>query len=88
MGELVKSGTIVDLILLLVAVEFVLLFLLVRFTGRGPSVFVLLPNLLAGAFLLLALRAALQQADWTWVAAWLAAAGAAHLADLWSRWKR
>lgn len=88
MAELFASGTIVDLILLFVAIEFALLFALQRWRGRGPSAFNLLPNLLAGAFLLLALRAAITQSHWTWIAAWLAAGLAAHLADLWSRWKR
>jgi apolipoprotein N-acyltransferase len=46
------------------------------------------PTLRAGAALLLALRAAITGAAWPWIAAWLAAAGLAHLADLRTRWSR
>ena len=45
-------------------------------------------SLLAGAFLLLALRAALTAEPWTTVALWLAGALAAHLADVARRWRR
>jgi hypothetical protein len=48
----------------------------------------LMPNLLAGAALLLALRLALADADWWWLALALTTALIAHLADLQSRWKR
>lgn len=44
-------------------------------------------NLLAGLALLLAVRLVLAQAAWFWVAACLAAAGLAHLADLRARWR-
>lgn len=88
MAELFASGVIVDLILLLIAVEAALLYALTRWIGRGPSLAELLPNLLAGAFLLLALRAVITGAEWKWTAACLAAALVAHLADLRSRWTR
>jgi hypothetical protein len=86
MRDLVLSGRIVDAILLLVAVELVVLTLIRHRTGRGPGGTLLLPNLLAGCALLLALRAALGGAAWPWSAAWLAAAGVAHVADLAMRW--
>jgi hypothetical protein len=85
---LVESGRIVDLILALVAVQFVALWLYRRATGKGPAPADLAPNLLAGAALLLALRAALIQAGWFWVALFLAAGLAAHLVDLARRWPR
>ena len=44
--------------------------------------------LLAGAFLLLALRAALTGASWIPVALWLLAALFAHLVDLVRRWRK
>jgi hypothetical protein len=44
--------------------------------------------LLAGACLMLALRAALVGASWEWVAAPMAGAGVAHLLDLRLRWRR
>jgi hypothetical protein len=46
-----------------------------------------LPNLLAGAGLLLALRAALTHQPMTTVAVWLLVGLAGHLADLALRWE-
>jgi hypothetical protein len=86
MHELFASGRIVDLILGLVAAEASLLCAYHRLTGRGPAHPDLLANLLAGALLLLAVRAALVDASWPVVAAILAAALAAHLWDLRRRW--
>jgi hypothetical protein len=82
----IASGRAVDAILLLVFVEAIVVLLLAR-RGRGPGA-ALLPTLIAGAALLLALRAALMQAPWTAVAAWLAAAGLAHGVDLALRLRR
>jgi hypothetical protein len=85
---LIASGRIVDAILGLVVVQFVALVLYRRATGRGPAPADIAFSLLAGAGLLLALRAALTGADWTSIAAFLVAALAAHLADLVRRWPR
>jgi len=86
MQQLVVSGRIVDLILLLVVLEVVVLGYIRARRGSGIEWRALLPNLLAGASLLLALRAAITGADWPWIAVWLAAAGLAHVADLRVRW--
>lgn len=88
MSQLFASGDIVDLILALVAAEALVLAALRRWTGRGPPLGALLGNLLAGACLLLALRAALTGAPWQTTAGWLAAAFVAHLWDLGQRWPR
>ena len=87
MQQLVVSGRIVDLILLLVAVEVVVLGCIRARRGSGIEWRALLPNLLAGAALLLALRAAITGAAWPWIALWLAVAGLAHVADLRTRWQ-
>jgi hypothetical protein len=88
LADLVKSGQLVELVLMLVALEAAaLLFYRLR-TGNGPEPLGLVFNLAAGSALMLALRAALQQADWTQVAAFLVLALAAHLADLARRWKQ
>ena len=88
MGDLIASGRLVDLILGLVVAEAGLVLAYRSRTGRGVAFVDLLCNQLAGAFLLLALRAALTQAGWTWIALNLSAALAAHLADLRRRWQR
>ena len=55
-------------------------------TGRGPAPAHLLPNLGAGAALLLAALLAAQNAPWLAVAAALGGALVCHLLDLRSRW--
>ena len=76
------SGRIVDVILVLVAIEAVVLLALRHWTGRGPAPVPLLCNLGSGAALMLAVRAALVQAPWPVVAGWMLASLAAHLGDL------
>lgn len=71
---------------MLVVVEALLLGLYHRSTGLGPAPADLLPNLLAGAMLLLALRLALSQSWWGWVALVLLLSLVAHLLDLRRRW--
>ena len=88
MAELFASGRLVDLILALVVVEAAALILYWRRFGGGVAPFDLLPNLCAGAFLLLALRAALTGGGWMPASGCLAAAGLAHLADLYRRWRK
>ncbi len=87
MAELFASGRLVDIILALVVVEAALLTLYWRRRRRGVSPVDLLPNLCAGTFLLLALRATLAGSEWTVACACLAAAGLAHLVDLGRRWR-
>jgi hypothetical protein len=84
-SELFGSGRIVDLIVVLMLLEGIALFVYRRRTGRGIATLDWVWNLLAGYFLLLALRAALVHADWRWIALSLALALAAHLGDLWRR---
>ena len=81
-GDLFATGRIVDLILVLVAVEGMALWLWHRRTGRGLPLPDLLGCLLPGACVFLALRLALVDTPWPWIALCLIAALAAHLADL------
>lgn len=86
MSALFASGSVIEWILVLVVLEALGLFALHRLTGRGPAIADLLPNLAAGACLLLAVHAALLDRSWVWVAAPLGAALVAHLLDLSRRW--
>jgi hypothetical protein len=88
MRALFAGGGIVALILALMLAEALLLGLYHRRTGRGIAPRDLLPNLAAGALLLLALRAALASSNPLAPAPWLAAALLAHLWDLARRWRR
>ena len=84
--HLITSGRIVDVILVLMAAEFAAVVIYRWRTTRGPSPADAVVILLAGLFLLLALRAALTGAEWFWIALFLFAALIAHLADLRRRW--
>ena len=86
LAELFATGRIVDVILALTIAEAVLLVGYRRWTGGGVPALSIVANLLAGACLLLAVRAALVGAAWYWVASALAASLVAHLADLNLRW--
>lgn len=81
MREFVLGGHAVDVVLVVIAIEFFALVFLRK--GRRKKVaqdlfFALMP----GVFLLLALRAALVGADWQWIALLIAGSFPFHLADL------
>jgi hypothetical protein len=86
-SDLFATGRIVDVVLALTVAEWLVLVAYRRRTGRGLEAFDLLSNLLAGIFLLLALRGALVNAWWGWIALLLVAAFLAHVSDLRRRWK-
>jgi hypothetical protein len=86
-SDLFATGHIVDVVLALTVAEWLVIVAYQRRTGRGIAAFDLLSNLLAGIFLLLALRGALVNAWWGWIALPLIAALLAHLNDLRRRWK-
>ncbi len=88
MADLFARGRLVDLVLIVVVIEAAFLLLYWRHSRRGIAPLDLLPNLCAGAFLLLALRATLAGDGWISASACLMAAGLSHLFDLWHRWRR
>ena len=79
---------LVDLVIAVTLLEAAALAVYHARTGRGLAPRDFAANLGAGLALMLAVRAALAGAAWTWVAAGLAAAGLAHLLDLRRRWRR
>ncbi len=91
MEALIESGRVVDLILLIIAVEAALLCVIAmrwrRRHGRPLPLPGLLLNLAAGAGLLMALRSVLHDLSWMMVGAWLTAALLAHVGDLVVRFK-
>ena len=82
LGSVFADGRAVDTILVLVGVEALVLTLIHKTSGRGIAPADLVPNLVAGVGLLLALRAALVDAPWPWIAASLSLGLVGHLADL------
>lgn len=85
-SDLIESGQIIDVILALVALEALLLILVHKMSGRGPSPSRLLANLAAGSSLLLAVKAALVDAGPHVIAAMLLVSLLAHVWDLAMRW--
>lgn len=84
MQDFILSGRAVDVVLAVIAVEFVGLVWLGRGrTGRTALdwFFALMP----GVMLLLALRAALVGLEWPWIASLIALSFPFHLIDLWRR---
>jgi hypothetical protein len=85
--DLITSGRVVDVVLVVMAVEALALWLHHRRTGRGLPAAQIAVMMSAGVFLLLAMRAALTGGDWTMIAFCLTASFAVHLTDLASRWR-
>jgi hypothetical protein len=83
-----SSGLLADIILAVMVAEALLLLLYRKITGRGLAPADLFAMLLAGACLVLALRAVLTGSGWPVVALFLGAALLAHLMDLYRRWPR
>jgi hypothetical protein len=81
--QLFASGHVIDLVIVVLALEVLLLRAVFKRAHVLP-----LPTLLAGLGLLLAWRFAQGGAGWVWVAVPLSAAGMAHGWDLWRRWPR
>jgi hypothetical protein len=88
MNDLFASGNVATLLLLVLAIEGVVLLWLWWRRGQGVPPWPLLAFLGSGAFLALALRAALTGLAWWWVALWLSLALPAHLAWLALAWRR
>jgi hypothetical protein len=78
----------IDVVIVLTLVEALALAAYHRLTGRGMAPRDFAPTLAAGMGLMFALRSALADGFGVVAAAWLLAAGAAHVADLWRRWGR
>jgi hypothetical protein len=81
------TGGLIDAIIVLVVFEAIAIFIWRMKTGNGPALSSLACNLLAGAFLLLALRNAIVGASEVWIAACLLAAFVSHILDLRGRWE-
>ena len=87
MAAWIANGRVLDVILIGMALEAVALLTMWRAAGRGVAPSDLLPNLLSGMCLLLAMRAGLTGAWWGWVSLPLLGALAFHVTDLANRWR-
>lgn len=82
MEQLITSGRITDIILVVIAAETILVGLYFWWKGRPLALIAFAASGLAGGSLVLALRAVLRESGWGYVAIYLFAALLAHLADL------
>ena len=82
MADWFASGRIIDLVLALVVLEVAALPWLLKGLNSSIKLSQLLPNIVAGMALMLALRFSLTDASWTWIALAMLLALAAHLTDL------
>jgi hypothetical protein len=87
MSDFVLNERWIDAILGLVILEGLLLVAWRARTSRGPRPGPLVANLLAGGFILLALRVAISGGSLIWIGTCLALSLIAHLVDLVSRWE-
>ena len=85
--RLVETGLVADLILCLLVAEAVGLLAYWRLARRGVPPMDVLIYFASGASLLMALRVALTDGHWTWIALALSASFIAHLIDLARRWR-
>lgn len=81
------DGSVLLWIVALVFLEALVLTLLWRLRGRGFAPHELWGQLVSGAALMLAVRAALLGHDWRSIAVWLLIAGVAHVLDLGLRYR-
>ena len=79
---------LVDAVIVFTLLEGAALIAWHRATGRGVAPREFAINMVAGLFLMLALRCLVRDSGAAWVALCLLAAGAAHGSDLWLRWRR
>jgi hypothetical protein len=87
MTDFFASGRAIDLIIAGMIVQALALTAYFKKTGLGVAPQAFLPNLMSGAFLMVAVRCALTGVWWGWVALLLLSSLAAHLADLRQRWR-
>jgi hypothetical protein len=87
MSAWIESGLIADIILAVLALEFIALIVL-RGRVHALTITDIVAMLAPGLFLVLALRGALTGASWQLIAVWLAGALVAHLADVRLRMKK
>ncbi len=87
MAAILSAEAALDLAIAVIVLEAILLGGYRVATGKGIALVRLLPNLAAGAALLLAARAIAASAPWAVVGACLATGLAAHVTDLVVRWR-
>lgn len=87
MEQMITSGGIIDLIIVVMAIEMLFVLYIKQKMGRGPQIGEYLPHQLAGLSLLIALRSALTSLSIPLIAATLLGAFVCHLFYLKTHWR-
>jgi hypothetical protein len=87
-GEWLTPLRIITLVIGFTLIEGAALWMYRRATGKGVSGRDFTANWISGLCLMCALRSAVVDAWWVWVAIWMLGSGVAHWSDLWARWQR
>lgn len=82
------DGRLVDFVLVFIVLEIILVAIVSRLRDRGPVLLPFVLNVLSGACLVAALRAALHESNATIIVFCLSAALLCHLFDVYWRWLR
>ncbi|MEI7463923.1 MAG: hypothetical protein WCJ87_01055 [Burkholderiales bacterium] len=88
MSDWFSPQGLITIVIAVTLLEGVTLWIYRRFTGKGVAGKDFVANWLSGLCLMFALRSALTDAWWVWVALWLLASGLVHASDVRSRWQR
>jgi hypothetical protein len=82
MDSLISSGRILDVILVVIAVEMLVVGFYMWRKGQGLALISFAASGLSGGSLVLAFRALMKESGWPFVAIYLGAALLAHVADI------
>ncbi len=88
LSELFESGRIVDLILILLVIEWLFVSFIYFYKGKGIAPLNFLFHSLPGVFVFLGLREALTGSDWQMIGLFLGLSFVTHLIDLFVLAKR
>ena len=87
-AEWLNPPRLITIVIGFTLIEGTVLWIYRRLTGKGVSSRDFTANWVSGLCLMLALRSAVVDAWWVWVAMWMLCSGIAHWGDLWTRWQR
>ena len=88
LSELILSGRIIDIVLVVLLLELIIVSMLYRARGTGVPPYPLMVNIGAGGSLALAIKASLTGAGWQWIAVWLMTSLVFHVLAVNTRWQK
>ena len=86
--DLILSGRIVDIVLVVLLLELIAVSVLYKTRGTGIAPYPLMVNIGAGGSLALGIKASVTGAGWHWIAVWLVTSLVFHVLDVSHRWQK